>query len=229
MIGLEEMSRHGTGTGERAYDTLRLVWFPWQRARRIRKEEEAEERRIAIMMRNVMRPILASGYFHSLAIRHDGSIACWGRNEFGEAPPDGVDGDFVAVAGGFAHSLALRRDGCVACWGAEERGDDDSDDDVDNMHFGQAPPDGVDGDFVAIAAGEYHSLALRRDGTIACWGRNNRGQAPPDGVDGDFVAIAAGDAHSLALRRDGNIACWGDNTENQAPPDGVIGPFMMQE
>lgn len=37
-------------------------------------------------------------------------------------------------------------------------------------------------DFVAIAAGEDHSLALRSDGSIVGWGDNEHGQAtPPDG------------------------------------------------
>ena len=70
-----------------------------------------------------------------------------------------------------------------------------------------------------------HSLAIRVDGSVACWGYNTFGQAPPAGVPGDFVAIAAGFAHSLALRRDGSVACWGQNNEGQAPPDGVSGPF----
>ncbi|XRB17901.1 hypothetical protein RI054_16g77460 [Pseudoscourfieldia marina] len=89
-----------------------------------------------------------------------------------------------------------------------------------------APPNGVDGEFVAVAAGGYHSLALRSDGTIACWGHNGDGQAPPDGVAGDFVAIAAGSTHSLAIRRDGSIACWGANDDGQVPPDGVAGEFV---
>ena len=161
------------------------------------------------------RPMISAGTDHSLALRRDGRIACWGRNNYGEAPPAGVDGDFVAIAAGLCHSLALRRDGRIACWG---RNDD-----------GQAPPDGVDGDFVAIAAGALHSLALRRNGNVACWGCNGAGRAPPDGVDGDFVAIAAGVRHSLALRRDGSMACWGDNYFAQAPPAGVAGPFVTQE
>ncbi|GHP10960.1 hypothetical protein PPROV_000969000 [Pycnococcus provasolii] len=132
---------------------------------------------------------------HSLALRRDGGITCWGRNVEGQAPPAGVEGAFVAIAAGMLHSLALRRDGGITCWGR-------------NCH-GQAPPDGVEGDFVAVAAGSSHSLALRRDGSVACWGRNLSGEAPPDGVEGDFVAIAAGAAYSLALRRDGNVACWG--------------------
>ena len=80
---------------------------------------------------------------------------------------------------------------------------------------------------VNIAAGYQHSMAVRQDGRIAYWGRNDEGQAPPGGVDGDFVAIAAGFRHSLALRRDGSVACWGNNDKGQAPPEGVRGPFVV--
>lgn len=69
----------------------------------------------------------------------------------------------------------------------------------------------MQGDIADIAAGEYHSLALRRDGNVMCWGGNSVDQAPPQGVEGDFVAIAAGTRHSLALQRNGSVACWGDN------------------
>ena len=144
---------------------------------------------------------VAAGSHHGLALRRNGSVACWGYNRDGQAPRDGVDGDFVAIDGGLIHSLALRRDGSVHCWG-------------DNT-FGQAPPDGVKGDFIAIAAGFWYSLALRRNGSIACWGWNNHGQAPPEGVDGDFVAIAAGDVYSLALQSNGTVVCFGD--ESHAP------------
>ncbi|XRA98585.1 hypothetical protein NFJ02_05g122840 [Pycnococcus provasolii] len=51
-------------------------------------------------------------------MRRDGSgIACWGVNH-GQAPPEGVDGDFVAIAAGAFHAMALRRNGNVACSGA---------------------------------------------------------------------------------------------------------------
>jgi hypothetical protein len=55
--------------------------------------------------------------------------------------------------------------------------------------------------FIAIAAGGWHSLALKKDGSIVGWGSNDYGQAtPPDG--NDFIAIAAGGSHSLAIRRE---------------------------
>ena len=81
---------------------------------------------------------------------------------------------------------------------------------------GQAtPPAGTD--FVAVAAGGRHSLALKSDGSIVGWGWNSYGQAtPPAGT--DFVAIAAGSEHSLALKSDGAIVGWGKNWDGQATP-----------
>src|SRR5690606_28939426 len=56
-------------------------------------------------------------------------------------------------------------------------------------------------DFVAIAAGNIHGLALKSNGSLAGWGAEyglsyNYGQADvPAG--NDFVAVAAGPFHSL--------------------------------
>jgi hypothetical protein len=58
------------------------------------------------------------------------------------------------------------------------------------------PPAG--NDYTAIAAGGYHGLALKADGSIVGWGYNYDGQAtPPAG--NDYTAIAAGEVHGLAL------------------------------
>jgi len=70
-------------------------------------------------------------------------------------------------------------------------------------------------DFVAIAAGADHGLAMKTDGSLVGWGRNDFGQATaPAG--NDFVAIAAGDFHNLGLKSDGSLAGWGYNTFGQA-------------
>src|SRR5439155_2063948 len=72
---------------------------------------------------------------------------------------------------------------------------------------------------VAIAAGGYHSLALKRDGTVAAWGYWLAARTTPAGLS-DVVAIAAGEYYSLALKADGTVVAWGDNVNGQTrvPP-----------
>jgi hypothetical protein len=68
----------------------------------------------------------------------------------------------------------------------------------------------------AIAAGGYHSLALKSNGTVIGWGSNVFGQRTiPAGLSG-VTAIAAGNTHSLALKGDGTVVGWGNNTVGAA-------------
>ena len=67
--------------------------------------------------------------------------------------------------------------------------------------------------YVAIAAGDGHALALKRDGTVVAWGQNDNGQCnvPP----GSYAAIGAGANFSLAIRADGSVIAWGSNAQRQ--------------
>lgn len=69
--------------------------------------------------------------------------------------------------------------------------------------------------FIAIAAGEYHSLGLRADGSIAAWGKNEQGQCDVPPPNAGFIAVAAGFEHSLGLKSDGSIIGWGNNAAGQ--------------
>lgn len=66
-------------------------------------------------------------------------------------------------------------------------------------------------DAIAIAAGEYHSMALKSDGSVVVWGFSSN--QPPAGL-GNVVAIAAGNEYSLALKSDGSVVAWGSNANN---------------
>jgi len=68
----------------------------------------------------------------------------------------------------------------------------------------------------AIAAGWYHDLALKPDGTVVAWGDNDSHQldVPPDLT--NVVAIAGGEHHSLVLKSDGSVVAWGSMV--QPPP-----------
>ena len=69
--------------------------------------------------------------------------------------------------------------------------------------------------FVAIAAGQKHSLALRSDGSILAWGDDEYGQCIVPSPNTSFVAIAASWGHSLGLKTNGSIVAWGYNGSGQ--------------
>jgi len=62
---------------------------------------------------------------------------------------------------------------------------------------------------VAVASGDYHNLALQRDGSVVAWGYNIVGQTNVPAELSNVVAIAAGTYHSVALKQDGTVATWG--------------------
>lgn len=68
---------------------------------------------------------------------------------------------------------------------------------------------------VAVAGGDWHTLALQQDGRVIAWGHNWAGQCDVPQTLSNVVAIAAGGYHSLALRADGTVAAWGENLNGQ--------------
>ncbi len=84
------------------------------------------------------------------------------------------------------------------------------------------PPDLTDA--VAVAGGQYHSLALKADGTVTAWGIYHDPKlgytqmTVPSGLR-NVVAIAAYGGKSLALRADGTLVGWGDPLSANPPPD----------
>ena len=83
--------------------------------------------------------------------------------------------------------------------------------------------------YTAVAAGGFHSLALRSDGQVIAWGDNSNKQtdvtALPAGLGLTYTAVAAGVYHSLALRSDGQVIVWGYDGNGlstvPAPPAGL--------
>ncbi len=67
-------------------------------------------------------------------------------------------------------------------------------------------------DAIALAAGQYHVLALRANGTVVAWGGDGsdyeEANRVPPGLD-NVRAISAGTALSVALRFDGTVVAWG--------------------
>ncbi len=70
-------------------------------------------------------------------------------------------------------------------------------------------------DIVSVAGGDFHSLALRKNGSLIAWGHNPDNQNQLPSGTNRFVGIATGAAHNLAITPDGNLMAWGKNDFGQ--------------
>src|ERR1051326_1611903 len=140
---------------------------------------------------------IAAGGWHNLALKADGTLLGWGRNDYGQSDiPAGIS-NVLAVQAGAAHSMVLSPNGTVMAWGMNT--------------YGQTNVPAGLSNVIAIAAGGWHNLALKSDGTVVAWGAGgpstntnvSYGQnIVPAGLS-NVVQIAAGSVHSLALVGDG--------------------------
>ena len=144
---------------------------------------------------------VSTGAYYTCGVMTDGSVACWGDNEYGQSSPP--SGEFVSVSAGWDHTCGLRPNGTVDCWGWDD--------------YGQSSP--PSGEFVSVSAGLLHTCGLRTDGTVDCWGTDGSGQSSPPS--GEFVSVSAGWFHNCGLRTDGTVDCWGrDGYGQSSPPSG---------
>ncbi|MBI4661925.1 MAG: hypothetical protein HY735_24145 [Verrucomicrobia bacterium] len=170
-----------------------------------------------------------------MIIKEDGSLWAWGHNASGQWG-DGTDRDtllpiqvgrgavWIAVAAGSFHTAAIKFDRTLWASG-------------DNA-FGQLGGGGLGGrtttqiqvgrsaDWEAPAAGAYHTVAIKSDGSLWAWGDNRFGQLGEGTFEGktvptqvgqatDWKALAAGMFHTVALKLDGSLWAWGDNSYRQ--------------
>lgn len=221
---------------------------------------------------------VAAGKAHTLAVKKDGTLWAWGRN-FSAQLGDGTQIDRVvptaitgigsiaiplnpkgwkAVAAGEEHSIGIQSDGTVATWGTRALGQTGQGDasvlPLDTLPLPVSFVPYTDRlQFVGIASGYNHSLAIRNNGTLYAWGDNQFNQLgtsgptpvacpfyapltvcefdiqqvkldPSIGADNDWAVISGGATHSMAIKTDGTLWAWGNNDFGQLG-DGSTAPI----
>ncbi len=185
---------------------------------------------------------IALGGWHTCAIKEDGSLWCWGDNSHGQlgvgmtcsAPPNqlcGIASPVEVTALGHAvrdvalgwdgPTCAVKTDGSLWCWGDNSHGQ--LGDGTTESRSSPVKVAALGGSAVKVAIGSEHCCALRTDGSVWCWGRNDYGQLG-DGTAGekhspaaltalgsDVVDLVGGGSDSCARKKDGSLWCWGNS------------------
>jgi len=155
---------------------------------------------------------IAVGEHHTCVVTSDGTIECWGQNDFGQLGR-GFKCPYGSYANGCNGDFAVTLPGLV----------------TNSSEFG----------FVQVSVGDTHTCGLLANGTAMCWGSNADGQlgvgntvdrfvptftVMPESA--SFTQIDLGKAHSCATNYSGELFCWGRNSFGQLG-DGTINNRMM--
>ena len=185
--------------------------------------------------------MIAGGGEYSVALKSDGTVWTWGRNNYGQlgigiadsgrtipvpvAPVFFQNNKIQAIAAGDSHVAALTENGSVYAWGrntSRQLGNGEA------AEFRSTPVliselSGIQ----AIAAGGTHTVALKNNGTVLTLGGGSDGQLGNGTTQGtqptpvqvqsltNVKAIAAGYYFTVALKNDGTVLTWGSNVYGQ--------------
>ena len=174
----------------------------------------------------------AGGQFFSMALKTDGTVWAWGKNDSGQVG-DGTTTDrnspvqvgalttWSDIASIYHAAFAIKTDGTMWSWGRNNYGQLG----LGDTTYRSSPVQiGALTTWSKLAAGgtQGHRMALKTDGTIWTWGYNNVGQLGDGtttyrsspiqvGALTTWLEVACGRYSSFAIKTDGTLYAWGYN------------------
>jgi alpha-tubulin suppressor-like RCC1 family protein len=201
---------------------------------------------------------IAAGDEHGLFLMNGGSLWAMGYNLEGELGDGNSDDGFyytnrpelieptnvTAVAGGYEYSLFLKKDGTRWGMGYNLEGQLGNGTQDDSNVLPLPLTTMTTSNVMAIAAGYYHSLFVKANGSLWAMGLNGEGQLGDGGgqnpsdnnvtnaeqiVGSGVTAIAAGNEHSLFLKSDGSLWAMGNNDSGQLGDGSTNNAYTFEE
>jgi alpha-tubulin suppressor-like RCC1 family protein len=178
---------------------------------------------------------VACGYWHTAAIKTDGSLWCWGHNAYGNlgdntivkksSPVQTVAGstNWLSIASNFYSNFAIKTDGTLWVWGYGYNGQLGVNSTVNISSPVQTVTGGTN--WKQASAFAYNAGAVKTDGTLWMWGTNSSGElgdntiihrsSPVQTIVGGNTwkqigcGGASGQATTGAIKIDGTLWLWG--------------------
>ena len=190
---------------------------------------------------------VSAGHYHTLALQRSGIVRAWGAGQndaifpnLGQSAVPNI-GPCTDIAAGGYHSVAIKYGGVngaglVVAWGAGKTNTSFQ------TEWGQSIVPVTLGTCTRVAAGVFHTVALKLDGTVRAFGAGttNTGIFPRFGQSivptnlGSCTDIAAGGAyvgssgsHTLAIKSDKSILGWGANSNEQTSVPAVNSDWIQ--
>jgi alpha-tubulin suppressor-like RCC1 family protein len=129
---------------------------------------------------------LVAGGAHTCGIKTDGSVLCWGDNQYGQLGDNtaitsvspkrvvGLSAPVVAMSAGKSHTCAILQTSELVCWGLNSAGQLGSGALQNKTHPTLVA--GLESNVKAVEAGAGHTCAITTNGRAKCWGNNLGGQ-----------------------------------------------------
>ena len=190
---------------------------------------------------------IAAGQQHSLAIKADGTLWAWGRNQYGQlgdgtaanksiSTQIGSDTDWASIYAYGFNSIAQKTDGSLWAWGDNSRGQI-GDGNHGPLIFNSTPTlIGTDTDWLKIASSGSQTYAIKSDGTLWGWGK---GQYLGNGdlidkytpfqieADTNWSDIVSSLDNRLALKTDNSLWGWGQNSNGALGTGTITTPISV--
>ena len=166
------------------------------------------------------------------AIKTDGTLWTWGRNygQLGDntttnrsTPVTTFAGgtNWKQVSGGYRHTAAIKTDGTLWTWGVNNSGQLGDNTTTNRLTPVTTFAGGTN--WKQVACGQYHTSAIKTDGTLWTWGCNGTGQLGNNTLNASFTPVTTfvGGTNwkqvslaynSTAIKTDGTLWNWGYNS-----------------
>ena len=188
---------------------------------------------------------VACGYYHTAAIKTDGSLWLWGHDTYGQlgdnttahksSPIQTISSgtNWKSVACGYYHTAAIKLDGTLWGWGRNYYGNLGDGTTVYKSSPVQTVAGGTNWKQVSCNSGS-HTTAIKTDGTLWTWGNNAYGQlgdgtvilrsSPVQTIVGgtNWAQTSGGYQHTAAIKSDGTLWVWGRDSYGQLGNSAVI-------